>query len=173
MKYAPIPEFVDYEINEIGTIRRISARRGGPTYPGKVLKWKITTKGYASVILYKNGKRHERLVHRLVLETFCGPAPTGNHEAAHNDGNPLNNSVKNLRWATPKENQNDRILHGTHLCGERHKSAKLTEKQVLEIRADRGNQRILAARYGVSLTLIEKIKAGKVWAHLNQGGAHG
>jgi HNH endonuclease len=54
--------------------------------------------------------------------------------------------------------------------GERHHQAILTEAQVLAIRADYQpfvvTQRMLAAKYGVSVATIKAILNGRIWAHL-------
>lgn len=56
--------------------------------------------------------------------------------------------------------------------GEAHGRAKLTEADVLAIRAryvwqDRNNgARALSRRYGVSKTTIARIVAGEYWAHV-------
>lgn len=50
--------------------------------------------------------------------------------------------------------------------GEEHGQSKLTEAQVQEILESTDSQRTLAARYGVSRSLIEQVKNGKVWRHL-------
>ena len=53
------------------------------------------------------------------------------------------------------------------LSGESHPAAKLTESDVLEIRAAEGmTQSALATRYGVSRSLVGQIRTGKVWAWL-------
>lgn len=93
---------------------------------------------------------------------------------AHNDGSRTNNHYKNLRWATPKENQADRRVHGTHLAGSNVPTSKLTEAQVAAIAADYQAQGIryrggkitmqnLADQYGVSLAQISRIVNGKQW----------
>jgi len=65
------------------------------------------------VRLTKNGVVRNVSVHRIVLEAFVGPCPPG-MEGCHNDGNPRNNVLTNLRWDTRSENQRDSIRHGTH-----------------------------------------------------------
>lgn len=50
-------------------------------------------------------------------------------------------------------------------------NARLAEADVLAIRASHESQRKLAQLYGVSRSLIEQIKSGKVWKHLLPGNA--
>lgn len=69
-------------------------------------------KGYMSVSLTHEDVRKTISVHRLVLMAFVGPCPSG-MEACHNDGDPSNNSLSNLRWDTHKNNMADCIKHGT------------------------------------------------------------
>jgi hypothetical protein len=84
-------------------------------YRGCVLKPTPTSSGYQSIKLRGRG----RYVHRLMLEAFVGPCPTG-HQAAHCDGDRHNNVLTNLRWATRKENEADKLRHGTHQYGARN-----------------------------------------------------
>ena len=53
--------------------------------------------------------------------------------------------------------------------GEANTGAKLTTKQVLDIRAANGKQQDIADRFGVSRSLISMIKNHKVWGHLSDG----
>lgn len=69
--------------------------------------------GHKQIILRANGELFGRFVHRLVLEAFVGPCPEG-MECCHNDGNPANNRLENLRWGTRSENVQDMLMHGTH-----------------------------------------------------------
>lgn len=48
-----------------------------------------------------------------MLEAFRGISSDGMH-ACHNDGDKLNNSLPNLRWDTPSENEQDKVRSGTH-----------------------------------------------------------
>jgi len=69
----------------------------------------------------------------LVALTWLGKQPSEAHEVAHNDGVRTNNHRSNLRWATAKENQADRIAHGTYVKGEKAYSAKLSDQQAAEL----------------------------------------
>lgn len=61
-------------------------------------------KGY----LYVTIKRKKYSIHRLVAMTYI-PNPYNKAEVDHLDGNPQNNNVENLRWATRSENESNPI----------------------------------------------------------------
>lgn len=50
--------------------------------------------------------------------------------------------------------------------GEDARGAKLTEDDVRDIRASAEMVKVLAARYGVSMVLISKIRLGDIWRHV-------
>ena len=85
--------------------------------------------GYLWVTFRVGGQMLMRMVHRLILETFTGPCPEG-MIACHNNGNPSDNRLGNLRWDTHRSNQADMVRHGTARRGQGHPNAKLTESQV-------------------------------------------
>src|SRR3546814_16009402 len=93
------------------------------------------------------------------MEAFVGPRPDG-MEVAHNDGDPLNNRLENLRYATPAENTDDKLKHGTLLRGNAVGTAKLTVGDVRFIRQMRGKIRgsELARRFR-----SEERRVGKEW----------
>ena len=107
-KIKQITEFPDYYITVYGNIW--SAKRGG--HNGRWLNPGESKYGHLSVVLSKDGKQYTRRVHRLMLETFVGPCPEG-MECCHNDGNPKNNLLSNLRWDTHKNNMQDAVKQGT------------------------------------------------------------
>lgn len=72
---------------------------------------KETTGGYLTVGLYKNKKRKEFKVHRLVALTFI-PNPKNKPYINHKDFDVKNNSVDNLEWCTAKENIRYSVEHG-------------------------------------------------------------
>lgn len=160
-----------------GTIRIM--RRDIPGYPGyavdsdgqvygktgRQLKTFIGTGGYLRFTTYEKGRWQQVSVHVMVCEAFYGPKPDG-LQAAHRNGNRLDNRADNLRWATAAENQADRVLHGTSNHGERNWSAKLTEAQVLAIRASDARGTALAEEYGVTPSAICGIRKRKTWRHI-------
>jgi len=125
-----------------------------------------TSEGYARV--WHEGRLVS--VHRLACERIHGPPPTDKHEAAHSCGNGHLGCVnpRHLSWKTRKENEADKILHGTIACGKRHGSSKLTADDVREIQNLIGTMKQfdLAKIFGISQSTISDIKRGKLWRHL-------
>ena len=93
-----------YQVSNLGNIRRILFINN------KIQKKKITIikkqtnkRNRIQASLYKNGKRKNLLVHRLVAMAFLDN-PNNYPEVNHIDGNSLNNNVDNLEWCTKKYN---------------------------------------------------------------------
>lgn len=97
-----------YAVSSIGRVMSLL-----PGRMGEHLSTWMDEGGYVHVQLQVDGKSKRHSVHRLIAHAFRGDPPTALHQAAHNDGNPSNNSDENIRWATPAENQADRLIHGT------------------------------------------------------------
>lgn len=167
-----------YEVSDCGRVRSldrvIEDRRGRRRWlVGRVLRTcRGNQNGHVMVSLYTEGERGPRWIHRLVLEAFIGPCPEGT-ECCHNDGNPANNALSNLRWDTPKSNAADSLRHGTHSSlgfrGADHPRSKLSEQDVLEIRvavASGKRQRDIAIQCGVHQKTISKIARRRSWQHL-------
>ncbi|WP_433734962.1 HNH endonuclease [Pseudomonas monteilii] len=175
-----VDEFPHYEISSDGRLRSYrrkarewrdpqSDRRDDPVE----IQGTVTKRGYIAFILRKPGsaKPFRRLAHRLVATAFI-PNPDGLSDVAHNDGNPGNNLLSNLRWDTHQANQMDMRAHGTMQDGERCITVKITEEQALEIRRrataeGRGSGRRLASEYGLSPAQISRIVNGTRWAYLS------
>jgi hypothetical protein len=144
-----------YEVSTFGRVRR----------NGLILQASVTS-GYSHVSLSDGEIVRTVRIHILVAKTFLGTPPFESAIVAHNDGIKLNCCVGNLRWASARENQNDRIRHGTRVQGSRVFCAKLKEADIPVIR-----QRVMAGEryptiaqdYGVSISTICLIKKGRTW----------
>jgi DNA-directed RNA polymerase specialized sigma24 family protein len=127
----------------------------------------VHTRQYRTVNLSDGVRKRRRYVHRLVLEAFVGRRPEG-MVCCHNDGDPTNNRLDNLRWGTYRENEHDKLRHGTWLVGSQI-NAKLTEEEVQEIRKLKVEGMTfteLAHRFGVSSPNIHAIVNRRSWRHL-------
>lgn len=135
------------------------------------LIWPFTRSSSGYGVICIDGR--QRPAHREICERAHGPAPTQDHHAAHSCGRGHDGCVnrRHLRWATPAENQADRLAHGTSSRGAGNGCALLAEDQVLEIRNDlaRGaRQSDLARRFGVHISTIHLIKTGRNWGWLKE-----
>ncbi len=135
-QWAPVPGYEGlYDVSSYGRVRRSSKSRMAPA--GHLLKPRITWDGYLKYGLSKHCRYWHVKAHRLVALAFLEPPPFPGAHVAHFDGNKRNNHVSNLRWATPKENEDDKRRHGRVRGappGESHPQAKLTEDLVKEMR---------------------------------------
>ncbi len=104
-------------------------------------------------------------VHKIVLEAFVGPRPAG-MQCRHLNGNNTDNRLENLAWGTAKENAADKAAHGRQSQGERQPASKLTETDVREIRRKQQSIADQASRYGVSISLIRKVRGREAWKHI-------
>lgn len=100
MNWKTIKQNENYSINENGEVKN--------NISGKILKSFINKKsGYKIIDLWRNNKCKKIALHRLIAEAFI-PNPLHKPTVDHKDGNRLNNSIDNLRWATYQE-QNSRF----------------------------------------------------------------
>lgn len=101
-----------YEVSSEGRVRslpRVDAL--GRPIGGHVLSPWSQAPGYRALRLSVDGAQRKYFIHTLVAEAFIEPRPSG-LEVCHNDGDPSNNHVANLRWDTHSNNLRDTVLHG-------------------------------------------------------------
>jgi hypothetical protein len=131
--------------------------------PDACLVWPFSpAQGYCSV--WFNGRTHR--AHRLVCTWAHGDAPFADAEAAHSCGEKRCVNPHHLRWATRVENEHDKFDHGTANVGQRHGMAKLTARQVAEIRELRaaGHSRAdVSARFGIGPEYVTAITGHRIW----------
>lgn len=121
---------------------------------GRVLRPGAAKSGHVSVVL-GHGKAGS-LVHQLIALTFLGPCPEGK-EVLHNDGNPKNNRLENLRYGTRTENILDVFRQGNAW-------RKLTIQDVYEIRKQREQGirvKEIAQNFKVAEGTVYNILSGK------------
>ncbi len=169
IQWRPAPGFETYDVSEYGHVRRRVGYRGYPA--GRLVKSGRNRCGYFSVTLFRQGRRQEVFVHRLVAYAYIGPQPSPFHEVAHGDGDKANNHWSNLRWATKSENCRQKREHGAvpDIRGERHPGAKLTNEVVLELRRRRQQGayfREIAEEFGIPKITVYDAVTGKTWSHI-------
>jgi hypothetical protein len=124
--------------------------------------------GYRVVKVRDKERRGHLQVHCMVLEAFVGPRPEPKdvHEACHNDGNPRNCRLDNLRWDTRLGNAADRVKHGTSLRGRRI-ARKLTADIVRQIRSGSRTDMYWAKRLQMTRLAIQSARTGKTWKEVD------
>lgn len=181
MIWQPIPEWPRYEASSNGDICcaltgiiLIPRLMGGPTR---------SDRRPSVQLLHDDGRYRWRFVGRLVCMAFHGSPPTEKHQAAHGNGNSLDNRPSNLRWATPLQNNHDRYRHGTMPRGDRAPNRTIDSVNVVRLRAayralkakqiragkgklPNGTITRLAAKYGVSKRTARSIARRETWKHI-------
>ena len=164
-EWRQVPGYDGYEASNLGRVRSLDRwveRRGKQGRHKLFKRGRVLRPALVDGYLQLNFCH----VHRLVMLAFQGSPPDGMW-VAHNDGNPSNNRLDNLRYATPSENAMDRVAHGTTNRGSRNGLAKLTEQQVLAIRNYKDKtQTALAKEFRVSLMCINNIIHRRSWSWL-------
>jgi DNA-binding CsgD family transcriptional regulator len=103
-------------------------------------------------------------VHRKAWEDAHGAIPKGLRVLHHCD-RPACYEEEHLFLGTQADNQHDMKQKDRQAKGSRHSQAKLTEAQVLAIRADLRGPAQLAAIYGVDPQTIKDVRT-RTWRHI-------
>jgi hypothetical protein len=160
----PIPGWPEYGATADGRIW---------SYRSEIfLKPKLSKRhGYYDVTLVCAQRRWCVRVHRLIALTWI-PNPLGKPEVNHSDGIKTHNASSNLEWATSGENTRHADASGLRhpRFGERHKSSKLTESQVREIRRPAYVPlelvNLVAHELNIHPFTIYDIRKRKSWKHI-------
>lgn len=88
-----------YQISNFGRVKSFYFKNLRILKPHKV-------KGYSNVELYKNKKKKQFYIHRLVMENFCPIENMNVLDVNHKDEDKSNNHISNLEWMTHKDNLN-------------------------------------------------------------------
>ena len=132
--------------------------------PTQCWKWDfcLSVAGYG--VVFWRGKTSS--AHRIVCELAHGAPPNEGFQAAHSCHNPACINPHHLRWATPMENSQDRVVQRSTASGEQCHLSKLNWDQVEEIRrriAAGERDAHIAADYNVKYFTIASIRQRKTW----------
>lgn len=154
-----------YEVSDQGRVRslgRVAIRRGYPLrIPGRVLRPTPGDAGRVCIRLFnRDGVKKTLRVSVLVLAAFVGPRPEG-LDGCHNNGDPTDNRLSNLRWDTRSANARDAVRHGTNNevrkmhCPRKH---PLVAPNLAGSHARRGRRTCLACHRALCARRRAKIK---------------
>lgn len=165
-RWKAIPGYPKYQVSDFGHVRRSDSKKLLTPSDGEGrLRVNLCPRNSSGCGSFKTVR-----VHRLVLLAFRGYAPVGKPLGTHRDGNSQNNRLANLRWGSKKDNAQDSIRHGTWVHGERFPQAKLSDRDVLKIRAlTRTTSRRysdIGRQFGVTMGTIYKVANRISWKHI-------
>lgn len=150
-EWAVVRSIPEYEVSNYGRVRSNQRRKA------KLLSPEVSKTGYRRFHLYDRGIDFPMFAHRLVAMAFLPSAPEGKGMVLHNDGDPSNNHVSNLRWGNARDNFDDAMKHGT-AHWPRHSSGMNT----FERRSDASKRRHIAKLEDRKLTAIDWLPFSKV-----------
>lgn len=158
-----------YSVSNMGRVRRELSRHCRSI---RILSPMLTKKGsYQRVALHdRENKKKFFFVARLVAVAFV-PLVEGKNQVNHIDGSKANNQDANLEWTTASENMFHRyqILGQKAVNGENHGKHKLTNEQVVDMRACyAAGERItyIAKRFSIANKTASQIIKMKSWKHV-------
>tara|TARA_R110000824_G_scaffold305207_2_gene493056 strand:+ start:82 stop:522 length:441 start_codon:yes stop_codon:yes gene_type:complete len=96
-----IKGFERYTVTKEGLVHSIRA--------DKLLKHSPNHAGYYRVSLYKDKKKYDKFIHRLIAEHYI-PNPDNKPFIDHINRIRTDNRIENLRWVTHQENCNNQSL---------------------------------------------------------------
>jgi hypothetical protein len=162
-----------YALSSLG---RIASYKEDVLKDGKLLNGSLTT-GYRTLNLHRPGNQGTLYIHREIAKLFL-KRPSAKHKyVIHKNHNKLDNSVKNLKWATLEEmidhqqNSPAKIAYKKRQAN-REVGLKLTAVQVKKIKdaLNNKNRRLtikqLAEKYEVSEMTMYRIKSGENWGRI-------
>jgi len=168
----PHPEFGEYYlVSDLGRIisreRSFKSSYGHTrTKKAQVLRTNINWKGYHAVKLQINGKKYNRMVSRLVAQTFI-PNPENKPEVNHKFGNKNDNRASQLEWNTGSENvQHAKDTGLDPQKGETHWKTHLSNEEVLQIFNSSETAHTLSDKFNIAPTTVASIKTGAHWSHV-------
>lgn len=149
-EWRDIDGFDMYEVNSQGQVRR----------KAQLLKPGSIPSGHLTVALCKGkGKPKSMYVHRLVALAFLSN-PSEKPLVNHKNGNPKDNRLENLEWATYSEN----IIHGYRSNGRRTPS----ELKVIAVNSD--GEIIMSFRSGADAAKLFGVTTAAIWSAIRRKG---
>ena len=165
-----IPDYEDYLVSNFGNVRSFKNKKYVNGLPMKVQENRAS---YMKIILWKNGKRKELKLHRIVCELFNGVPPEGKEQVNHIDGNKRNNHYTNLEWTSSSENTLHAYENGlkNHLRNKRAVVQKSLKGDIINFypSVSESASAVGGNSYGISMVCKNKFKSykGYVWNYVD------
>ena len=143
---------------------------------GKLLNGSLTT-GYKTLNLHRPGNNGTLYIHREIARLFLNKSTLRHKYVIHLNHNKLENSAKNLKWATLEEmidhqQKSPAKVAYKKVQANRTVGLKLTANQVKTIKKTLSSKnrqltiKKLAEKYHVSEMTMYRIKSGENWGRI-------
>lgn len=160
----------------VSTLGRVASYKKNVLLDGKLLRGSLTT-GYRTLNLHRPGNKGTLYIHREMAKLFLKKKSPRCKYVIHHNHNKLDNSIKNLRWASLEEMVGHQQKSPAKIA---YKKKQANKTEGLKLRAGQvkriktilsGKKRTitirkLAANYGVSEMTIYRIKSGENWGRI-------
>lgn len=137
-------------------------------HPDECWPWAALTRQHGYGVLRAGGAADGGKMiyaHRAAWLLVNGAIPDG-MQVCHKCDNRKCVNPGHLFLGTIQENMADKVSKNRHLFGEKSPQARLTERDVREIRVSADTLADCANKFGVSFQHISDIRHGKRWAHV-------
>ena len=140
-----------YQVSNLGRVKSFQKKSA------IILKQSLTNKGYKDVRLNKKGICKHKLIHRLIAEAFI-PNPENKPFIDHINTVKTDNSIKNLRWTTRTENNNNELTR-KH-SSETRKGKVLSEETKKKMRkSSKKRRKVICVETGIIYNSVSEAEA--------------
>lgn len=163
-KWNEVVDYPNYEISTQGNIRRWDNKKG---------EVKVSTAPAPTYLMFNTwvNKKYKKLyVHREMMRAFN---PTEDPNLTHvcfKDNNIYNLNLENLYWSSQNKRMRRRFKEGGYARGQEHHRAKLTDEDVIKIRAmwdsEQYTQKVIAEKFGIHVSTCANIISKRFWPHI-------
>jgi hypothetical protein len=160
-QWKEVVDYPSYEISTQGNVRRWDNKKGEvkiSTAPAPV---------YMMFSTWSGGEIKKLYVHREMMRAF---KPTDDPKLTHvcfKDNNSYNLNLENLYWSSQTKRMRRRFQEGKYPKGQDHYNAKLSNADVIEIRAmwesEQYTQKAIAHRFGIHISTCTNIIKKRFW----------
>lgn len=103
--------------------------------------------------------------HRASFACSIKPIPKGMF-VCHKCDIPSCINPEHLFLGSPSDNSKDMKLKGRHCFGEKNGRSKITSSQAIQIFKSKDQYKIIASSFGISISMVRRIKERIAWAHI-------
>jgi len=166
-EYKPVPDYPELFCSASGRVLSLRPGNGKPgaTRRPHLLKPWMDKHGYLQ--FSRKGRWRKLFVHVAVLSSWVRPK-RAEEVTRHLNGVRHDNRLCNLTWGTVRENEDDKVRHGS-LKGESNPASKLSEADVTRLRSEYVHKSLSQlcrenpqwSKFGIWAAV-----SGYTWAHL-------